>query len=277
MQKNVLDPLEMTHASFADYHTLPGVATGNLIVFGFPIPYDEKTVPATLSAGYLSASAEEMTHYLLTFFNHGQYNGHDLLPSEGLGWYDTSWNWHTGIPEDICYGFSGGHNSINTNIQLFSLHRVGVVVLMNTRLDQILPGPMVNDISFNIARMTIGFPYEVPSNRVFYGGYAALDVVLLLLIISIFWQSFHLKHWATRYREAKTSRQIVIWLGILLNLVISVGILILPLILKTRWNIMLFFRPDFSIPLLSVGISIGALGLTKVVLSSWRKENAPVV
>ena len=277
MQKKVLEPLEMSHASFADYHTLPGAATGNLIVFGIPVPYDEKRVPTTLSAGYLNASAEEMTHYLVTFFNHGQYNGHDLLPSEGLGWYDTSWNWHTGMPEDICYGFSGGHNSINTNIQLFSFHRVGVVVLMNTRLDQLIPGPTVNDIAFNLARMTINFPHEVPSNRFFYGGYAALDIVFLLLVISIFWQIFHLKDWSTRYREAKISRRIAIWLGIVLDLVISIGILVLPSAMKTRWNIMLFFRPDFSIPLLSVGICLGMLGLTKIVLSSWRKKNVPAI
>jgi hypothetical protein len=107
----------------------------------------------------------------------------------------------------------------------------------------------------------------VPSSRIFYGGYAALDIVLLLLVISILWQIFHLKNWSTRYREAKTSRRIVIWLGIVLDLVISIGILVLPPILKTRWNIMLFFRPDFSIPLLSISICLGMLGLSKIIRS----------
>jgi hypothetical protein len=208
-----------------------------------------------------------MTHYLITFFDHGKYKGHDLLPSQGLGWYDTNWTWHTGMPEDICYGFSGGHNSINTNIQLFSLHRVGVVVLMNTRLDQIIPGPMVNDIAFNLARMTIDFPYEVPSTRVFYGGYAALDVVLLLLVISIFWQILRWKNWSIHYRGATSSKRIVLWLGIVFDLVISIFIFVLPPILKTRWNIMLFFRPDFSIPLLSIGICLGILGISKIIRS----------
>lgn len=267
MQEHVLDPLEMSRASFADYHTLPGVATGNLIVFGFPVPYDEKLAPATISSGYLSASAEDMTHYLATFYNHGQYNGHDLLPSQGLGWYDTSWYWHTGMPDDICYGFSGGHNSINTNIQLFPFHRVGVVVLMNTRLDELIPGPMVNDIAFNLARLTIQYPYELPSARTFYVGYALLDVFLLCMVFSILWQAFHLKTWKERYRSAAGSKRIVMWCGIVFNFLIFIGVLLFPLALGTRWNIAMHFRPDFAIPVLTVGICLGTLGTIKMIRS----------
>jgi CubicO group peptidase (beta-lactamase class C family) len=277
MQKNVLDPLEMSHASYADHHTLPGVATGNLIVFGIPVPYDEKASCAMLSAGYLSASAEEMTHYLIAFLNQGRYHGKSLLTSQGEGWYDLYWNWQPGRPGDLDYSFSGGHNSINTNIQLFSLHRVGVVVLMNTRLENGIPGPNANDIAFNIARMVIQSSYEIPSNHVFYGGYVVLDSFLLLMIINIVWQVLHLKDWSTRYRKAGGVRRIAIWLGIILELLISIGILILPFPLNTRWNIMLFFRPDFSIPLLSISICLGVLGLIKIVLSSRKKKTAPSI
>ena len=264
MQKNVLDPLEMPHASYADYHSLPGVATGNLIVFGVSVPYDEKTPPAMLSAGYLSASADEMTHYLIAFLNQGRYHGKSLLTSQGKGWYDLYWNWQPGQPGDLNYSFSGGHNSINTNIQFLSLHRMGVVVLMNTRLENGIPGPTANDIAYNLARMVVQSPYEVPSNRTFYIGYAVFDGFLLLLIVNIFWQVFHLKGWSIRYREAGRSRRIAIWLGISLELLISIGILILPFPLGTRWNIMLFFRPDFSVPLLSIGTCLGLIGLVKI-------------
>jgi hypothetical protein len=232
-----------------------------------PVPYDEKVAPATLSAGYLSASAEEMTHYLVTFYNHGRYNGHDLLPSEGLGWYDAHWNWHPGMPDDISIGFSGGHNSINTNIQLFPFHRVGVVVLMNTRLDQIVPGPMVNDIAFALARMTINYPYELPSARTFYVSYALLDGFLLFMAFSILWQASHLKAWKERYRSAARPKRIVLWCGIIFDLLVFVAVLIFPFLLGTRWNITLHFRPDFAIPLLVIGICLGALGILKIIRS----------
>jgi len=267
MQRNILDPLEMSHSTFADHHTLPNAATGNLIVFGASVPYDEPYLPVTMSAGHLTSTVEDMTHYLVIFFNHGQYNGHDLLPSQELGWYDTSWNWHVGMPEDISYGFLGGHNSINTNIQLFSFHRVGVVVLMNTRLDQLIPGSMVNDITFNIARITIGFPHEAPSNRGFYGGYTLLDGFLLIMVVSVIWQTFNLKNWKEHYHSATRAKRIVIWLGIIFDLLVFIAILVLPLLLGSRWNIIFHFRPDFAIPILTIGICLGTLGLIKIFRS----------
>jgi len=267
MQKNILDPLEMSHTTFADHHTLPNAATGNLIVFGASVPYDEPYLPVTMSAGHLTSTIEDMTHYLVTFFNHGQYHGHDLLPSQGPGWYDTSWNWHTGMPDDISCGFSGGHNSINTNIQLFPLHRVGVVVLMNTRLDQFIPGPGANDIAFNIARIAINSPYELPSNRVFYTGYALLDGFLLLMVASIIWQSSKLKSWRKHYRSTTRIKRIASWLGIIFDLLLCIAILVLPALLGTRWNIILNFRPEFAMPLLTIGVCFGALGFIKIARS----------
>lgn len=271
MQENILDPLEMTRSTFADYHTVAGAATGNLIVFGASVPYDEPHIPVMSSAGYLTSTAEDMTHYLVTFFDHGQYQGHDLLPSQGLGWYDTSWDWHTGMPQDICYGFSGGHNSINTNIQLFSLHRVGVVILMNTRLDQMIPGAMVNDMAYNIARMTLDLPYELPSSRRFHTSHALLDGLLLLMVAGIIWQASTLKNWREHYRSATRSKRLAAWIGIIFDLLLFITILIFPSLLDTRWNITLNFRPDFALPILAIGICLGALGLLKI---AWSKVRA---
>ena len=264
MQEHVLAPLEMSHTTFADHHALPGAATGNLIVFGASVPYDEPYLPLMLSAGYLTSTAEDMTHYVVAFFDHGGYLDHDILPSEGLGWYDTSWYWHMGMPQDICYGFSGGHSSISTNIQLFPLHRVGVVVLMNTRFDQLIPGPLVNDIAFNIARITIGYPYEVPSTRTFHTGYALLDTFILFLITSILWQVSALRNWKQRHQSATRSRRIAAWGGITFDLLLCIVILLLPTFANTRWNIMLHFRPDFAMPVLAISLSLGTLGLMKI-------------
>jgi CubicO group peptidase (beta-lactamase class C family) len=275
VQEHVLEPLEMSHTTFADPHTLPGAATGNLIVFGASVPYDEPYPPVMLSAGYLTSTAEDMTHYLVAFFDRGTYHRNDILPNPQRGWYDTSWYWHKGTPADIASGFSGGHNSINTNIQLFPLHRLGVVVLMNTRLDQMIPGPTVNDIAFNIARLTIGASYEVPSNRVFYGGYLAVDIFLLLLMVTCLWQILHTKDWSPRYRKASTGKRLVLWSGIILQLLIATGVLLLPLAFDTRWNMLLFFRPDFSLPLLVLSASLGLLAIIRIIMIIHRKKIAP--
>ena len=267
MQKNIFDPLEMSRTKFADHHTIPGAATGNLIVFGVSVPYNELYIPVTSSAGYLTSTAEDMTHYLTAFFDHGQYHGQSLLRSEGPGWYDTSWNWHAGTPDDISYSFSGGHNSINTNIQLLPLHGVGVVILMNTRLDTLIPGPSTDEIAFNIARIAISHPYELPSSRRFYSGYALLDGFLLLMVVSVIWQVSKLKNWGEYYRSATRLQRILTWFGIVFDLLVFVVVLVLPLAWGTRWHVVLHFRPDFAIPLLTSGICLGALGLLKIVRS----------
>ena len=60
---------------------------------------------------------------------------------------------------------------------------------------------------------------------------------------------------------------IAAWGGIVVNLLVSILILVLPFFLESRWNIVLHFRPDFALPLLGIGISLGALGLTKIVMA----------
>ncbi len=272
MQKNVLDPLEMPHASFDDHHTLPGSATGNLIVFGIPVPYDEKYVPGLLGAANLSASAEEMTHYLIPYFNQGGYHGHDLLPARGPGWYDDCWNWHVGQPADISNSFSGAHNATQSNITIFPLQKVGVIVLMNTRLEQLSPtAPGAWDIASNIARITMDSPYELPSNRGFYTSWTIVDGLLLLLITSMIWQASRLKNWRNQYMTALRSKRTIAWLGTIFDLLICIGILVLPNLVNSRWNILLYHRPDFAIPLLAIGLCFGALGFAKAIKSVKRK------
>ncbi|MRR32892.1 class A beta-lactamase-related serine hydrolase, partial [bacterium] len=145
MQKNIFDPLQMTNTTFVDYHTLPRAATGNQIFFGIRAPFDEPSTPALLGAGNLSASVEDMAHYLVPFFNQGRYEGNNLLAAQSQGWYDPSWNWHPGLPDYGSYSHSGGPDGFQANIQFVTSSKGTVLVTMlaNTRLDTLLPGPAV--------------------------------------------------------------------------------------------------------------------------------------
>jgi CubicO group peptidase (beta-lactamase class C family) len=263
MQRHILDPLHMGRATFADHHTLPDAATGNLIVFGVPVPYDEKHVPVMLSAGYLTASAEDMAQYLIPYLNQGQYQGEQLLPAQGRGWYDASWNWKPGAPPDISCGHAGGHNSFSTSFIIFPRHQVGVVVLMNTRLDSLIAGPTANDIAFNLARLTIEMPYELPSNQQFYTGYAVLDSILLLLIASIGWQAAKLRGWRARVRDGRVAA----WLGIASNLLVCLAILVLPGLAGTNWTTLFYHRPETGLPFLCIFLSLGGLAMYKITLA----------
>jgi CubicO group peptidase (beta-lactamase class C family) len=267
VQTNILNPLQMTHTSFADHHTISGAATGHCISFGLSVPCDEKYVPLMLSAGYLTASAEDMAHYLIPYLNQGQYQGHSLLSPQGQGWYDEYWNWYPGIPADNAYGHSGGHNSFNTDFKLFVLHQVGVVMLMNTRLDTIIPAPNASQIAFNIARLVTGFSYEMPSSLQFYGFYAIYDGILLLLGISILWQGTQLKRWKNRFRTASRWERALAGMGIAFDLVAATGIFLLPALNHSSWIVMLSYRSDIASVLLAIGLLLAALGIIKIAFA----------
>lgn len=275
VQRNILDPLEMKHASLADYHTLPGAATGNLFTFGFSFPYDEPHVPVMLGVGYLSASAEDMAHYMMPFFNGGQYRDASVLPAPGPGWYDSSWNWHSGTPAPGNYdAFSGGHNTINTHMQLRFGPKLGVAVLMNTRLENPIQGATAYDIATDIARISLGDAYAVRSNLGLYGGWALLDAFVLAALASLILQATRLKRWAGQLRAYTPRKRSLARLGLALDMLVGAATLMFPYAMGTSWRVALANRPDLCIPLLVIGFGLCGMGLLKagVSLASMRSK-----
>ena len=268
MQKNIFDPLQMSNATFADYHTLPQAASGNQIFFGIRAPFDEPTTPALLGAGNLSASAEDMAHYLIPFFNRGEYQGNSLLAAQSRGWFDTSWNWHNGSPDYGSFSHTGGPDSFHANIQFVTSSQGTVLVTMltNTRLDTLLPGPAVYEIAYNVANIAMGLPPEMLSTQKLYTGWALFDGFLLLMVAAIVWQVLKLKSWANPYKAATPLKAIFTWLVILFDLLIWVGILVLPSLANSKWEILLYHRPDFAAPLLIIALCLGVIGIIKIVL-----------
>jgi CubicO group peptidase (beta-lactamase class C family) len=268
VQTHILNLLEMKNASFADYHTIPGAATGNYISFGFSVPYDEKHIPVELSAGYLTASVEDMAHYLIPYLNKGQYSGTSLLPDQGSGSYDANWNWKPGIPADVAYVYSGGHNSISTGFQILPAQHLGVIVLMNTRLDMFAPGPAATDLALNIARLVMHPSSQPASYTAFYSGFAIIDGALLLLAGSILWQ-------VIRLRRLRFNRRRLAWIGIFLNLVTVAFIALIPTLIGSGWIFMLNYRTDVTLAYLIAAVLLLAISIIKVYsILAARKSDA---
>jgi hypothetical protein len=141
---------------------------------------------------------------------------------------------------------------------------VGVVLLLNTRLDQ-LPGVSSYDIALGIGNIILNRPYQAPSSAAFYTPWVILDVSILLFITVIVWQASRMKVWRNRYQSTKLSLKVLAWMGIVFNLLISFVIFYLPTLLGTRWNTLFFMRPDIAIPLIAIATLLGAIGLFKVV------------
>ena len=264
---NIFAPLGMSQSTFADYGTVPHIATGNLITFGISVPYNEKFVPGMVGAGYLTSTGEDMAHYVSLFLGEGKYQDKSLLPANGRGRYGPMWHWIPGSPSpDVVYGLSGGHNSISTTCLTYPAQDLGVVLLLNTRLDQ-LPGVSSYDIARGIGNIILKQPYQAPVSSALYTPWVILDISILLFITVIIWQVSRLKGWRNRYRSAKVSFKVLVWMGIVLNLLICAAILYLPTPLGTRWDTLLFMRPDIAIPLIAIAALLGGLGLFKAVKS----------
>jgi hypothetical protein len=60
------------------------------------------------------------------------------------------------------------------------------------------------------------------------------------------------------------------WVGIGFNLLVFSTVLLLPIPFKTHWTIIIHFRPDFALPVLAIGICLGALGIIKIMKSKSK-------
>jgi hypothetical protein len=175
------------------------------------------------------------------------------------------WHWirGTSTPETV-YGLSGGLNSISTTCLTYPGQELGIVLLLNTRLDQ-LSNISAYDIARGIGNIVLDFPKQVLSSSVLYKPWIILDGAIVLFVTAIVWQAFRLKGWRNRYQSSRVSTKVWAWVGIVSNLILCAAILYLPTLLGSRWNIILFMRPDIAIPLLMIAALFGSLGLYKAV------------
>jgi hypothetical protein len=85
-----------------------GLATPHRRIFGYNFAYDGPYVfiPGDAPAGYLYASAEDMSHYMIAQMNGGRFEDHSLLSSESIQLMQTE-------PVPGTYGMGWATDSIN--------------------------------------------------------------------------------------------------------------------------------------------------------------------
>ena len=196
VDERILDPLQMQNSYTSEAAAQPhGLATGHNYWFGRPraadLPYNRGLVPA----GYLIASAEDMTHYVISQLNSGRYDGTAVLSSAGIEELhrpavrtpeeDTSYGmgWFVGPRNDIpAIHHQGETFNFHSNVVLTPQSKRGVIVLMNAEdsLDLFVSGRM-GTIADGVTSLLEGRePPSPPSNMPIFIVYALLFALLVL-------------------------------------------------------------------------------------------------
>ena len=196
VEKRIFDPLQMRNSYTSEAAAQPhGLATGHNYWFGrsraADLPYNRGLVPA----GYLIASAEDMTHYLISQLNSGRYDGTAVLSSAGIEELqrpavptpeeDTSYamGWFVGPRNDIpAIHHQGETFNFHSNVVLTPQSKRGVIVLMNAEdsLDLFVSGRM-GTLADGVTSLLEGRePPSPPSNLPIFIVYALLFALLVL-------------------------------------------------------------------------------------------------
>ena len=196
VQAKILDPLQMRNSFTSEGAAQPaGLATGYNYWFGRPraanLAYNRGLVPA----GYLIASAEDMTHYVVSQLNRGRYRDASVLSSSGISELHrpavktpkegTSYGmgWFVGPLNDIPVIHHQGETfNFHSNVVLIPQSRRGVVVLMNAEnsLDLFTSGRM-GTIAAGVTSLLEGqVPPSPPSSVAIFVAYATLFALLML-------------------------------------------------------------------------------------------------
>jgi CubicO group peptidase (beta-lactamase class C family) len=221
MRQHVLGPLGMTDAYASPVEARRhGLATGHRYWFGRPVAYQQPYVRAAAPTGFLSASAEAMTHHLIAQLNGGRYQTTRVLSPAGIaqlhrpaarlpdseisyamGWYveqlnGTSLLWHP-----------GGTPGVHADILLAPQDRWGVVVLANGH-NALSPPNRESNIARGVLGRLVGRQLATPDstsvNQVLF--FVLLGVVVLQ-VLGIARSVVLLRRW--RARPARRPRGLV--------------------------------------------------------------------
>ncbi len=284
VQAHVLAPLEMT-----DSYTSPlearrhGLATGHRYWFGRPVAFQMPYNRAAVPAGFISASAEAMSHYLIAQLNGGRYKTARVLSPAGIaelhrpavatGSPDLSYGmgWYVGQTNGVSMVWHpGSTGNFRSNLTLAPAGRWGIVVLANG--DNALSPMRIAGIARGVLGLLVGRRLTAePSMTGNQTAFLVLLAVVVLQALGIARSTVLLRRW--RAQPARRPRGLVRVTGrvvvpVLLNLVWALLCLVgLPALLGGSLPALLLLMPDLGTVLVLSGVVAAAWGIGRAALA----------
>lgn len=286
MGQHVLGPLGMRDSYASPVQAgRHGLATGHRYWFGRPVAFQMPYVRAAVPAGYLSASAEAMTHYLIAQLNGGRYQTARVLSPAGIAQLHRPAIRIIGANRDVAYAMGwyaerangvsllwhpGNAPNFHADIMLAPQDRWGVVVLANGH--NALSPDHETAIATGVLSLLVGRQLTsasvTTSNQVFF---LVLLGVVALQLLGIARSIVLLRRWralpARRPRGLiRVTGRIVVPLlvGLAWALVCLVG---LPLLAGGSLSVVLLTMPDLGVVLAGSGVIAAAWGICRTILA----------
>jgi len=286
VRQHVLAPLGMTNSYSSPVEARRhGLATGHRYWFGRPVAFQMPYSRAAVPAGYLSASAEAMSHYLIAHLNAGRYQTTRVLSPAGIAELHRPAIKLIGPDRDIAYAMGwyaekvdglsllwhpGNAPNFHADVLLAPQDRWGVVVLANGH--NALSPDRESAIARGVLGMLVGRQLATPpvtnANQVLF---FVLLAVAVLQVLGIARSIVLLRRW--RAQPARSPRGFIRMAGrivapLVANLAWALVCLVgLPSLLGGSLSALLLTIPDFAVVLLSSGVVALAWGACRAFLA----------
>jgi CubicO group peptidase (beta-lactamase class C family) len=276
VQREIFTPLGMTHSSAStDPVGSDVLADGHRFWFGLPVATGPTRRAATLAAGYLISTAEDLGRYLSMYLADGVGpDGTRIVSADGvrtllepgpvahLGpWAQQqdsryAMGWFVGGPwaEDAVF-HPGNTPDTTTMVTLFPDRGMAVAVVVNAGNELPVPGnPFIADrITRNVVHAALGQAVlDLPSMWRFY---LVFDLVVLLLLGAAAWALIRATRTATS--PSPSRHPLRGWTGVLAR-ALGAGLLVLVPTLSYGWGGLRTWAPDLAVAIAALALLLAA-------------------
>ncbi|OMF29777.1 hypothetical protein BK133_17410 [Paenibacillus sp. FSL H8-0548] len=272
MKSHIFEPLGMknTAASYVEAVKL-GLSDGHQSLFGWMITTSPKERPADIPSGYIKASAEDMTRYLIAQMNGGAFAGKQVVSTQSIALMQGEQG--VLIEDDRYYGMGwmkrgnsishdGGVENFQSNMLIDG--DIGIVILLNKN-DAFVFGAEV--MTEGVRAIMDGQEPSLEELPTASGGSWAMRIIGLLIILFVIRSIYVAAAWNKVFKYTHISITLqAVSIG-LFHLIIPVFILfVLPTLLQTPWQLMFAMIPGISQLVYMASITLLAFGTAKLML-----------
>lgn len=277
VQQHIFAPLAMHH-SFTTKAAATDLATGYRYWFGWPVATDLPDNQAERPAGHLMASAEDLTHYLISQLNDGRYGDVTILSPAGiaelhqpaLGDSGYGMGWYRATINDVSMVWHDGSNAnFHANLILIPNGRWGIVLLANA--NGLLQDGRISGIANGIASIVSGRPAQAVMTDPFLLGFYGIALGLTsLALVNMGWSLITRRRWQSRLVQnvGRRGQLASVIAPLLLNLLLASILLVgLPWLFKAPLFGLAYVFSDLGYTVLVGGVIALAWAIVRTALA----------